>query len=120
MLTFNSFVDRDMFMRYVGGGIGHEAIQQVTNDDNVMDIDEAVEPEGSDDGRTKADRIAELQEAAKKVGNMPGERDEVEELVDSDYSDSTSSVGSDDEDHDSDDLGPEDGEDEWNVVNGSF
>jgi hypothetical protein len=120
MLTFNSFVDRDMFMRYVGGGIGHEAIQQVTNDDSVMDIDEAVEPEGSDDRRTKADRIAELQEAAKKIGSMPGERDEVEELVDSDYSDSTSSVGSDDEDHDSDDLGPEDGEDEWNVVNGSF
>ena len=44
-LTLPRFVDRDMFMRYVGGGVGHrsnphaEAYKDEVDQDDDMDID---------------------------------------------------------------------------------
>lgn len=38
-LKFHSFVDRDMFMRYRGGGVGHAAVREAT-DSFMADRDE--------------------------------------------------------------------------------
>lgn len=96
-----SFVDRDMVMRHIGGGVGH-LVRSFTGDSNneregIMDIDE----DGEEDFREENE-----------------DEDEFEEDWDEDASsDSESEAGDDD-----DDLGPEDGdvEDDDEDTYGSF
>ena len=51
---YNSFVDRDMFMRHLGGGIGHQTAQQnnmhAEEMDMDIDIDEVEEGSVHDEG----------------------------------------------------------------------
>jgi hypothetical protein len=73
-----------MFMRYVGGGVGHCNVKLVTETDDPMDIDESGFEGGHDD---------------------MSESDESDSEVDEEIDESGS-------DEDDEDLGPEDGEDE--------
>ena len=97
---FSSFVDRDMFMRYLGGGVGHCAAQQRDRVDaeqaDAMDIDVQTE-EGF-----------ELDEDG-PLAQQGCTSDEDEE----DYEDGEMEVDDSDLDEDEDeDFGPEDGEDD--------
>lgn len=136
-----SFVDRDMFMRYFGGGLGHIATAvQATADDATMDADEdtsARHPQEVGDfgtGMPPTDQGSHevLCQVGSNLGrDMTDDHEDVDQAPasddeehDSDVEDSVDdmSVGSDESngggDHasvfgDGDDtLGPEDGEDD--------
>jgi hypothetical protein len=128
-LTLSSFVDRDMFMRYSGGGIGHTATSQtkISNDDDAMDVDDdSFTADADQGGNIEKERDLEdshlLDELRHIVqGEMAGDQDEAEELMDGSNAKAVNEDGEDEEDAlsetnseigDDDDLGPEDGEDE--------
>jgi hypothetical protein len=109
ILTFVSFPDRDMFMRYLGGGVGHCSPASIPIyeecDDDDMDM-EALPPRH---GGTTNDGPLEDDEDEVWESDF-GEDNDNDEVEDEDGSDTDRPYGSDrDEDED---LGPEDGEDE--------
>ena len=118
-LTLLRWVDRDMFMRYLGGGIGHlkQDVQSETTSD--MDVDSNPEDCTVDSPHTRPtieDKQPEALEALvgcsddaeKEMVEPDGPHSDSGSNSDSD-SDSDSSVGTGDCSSD-DDLGPEDGE----------
>ena len=93
-----SFVDRDMFMRYTGGGIGHSFFNSKYGMRDSGDIDIG---NGCEHGEGDEDQVDDDDE--------PYEEDD----LDDDEED-----GSDPEDEEEDELGPEDGEDvDWDDNN---
>ena len=108
-----------MFMRYLGGGIGHCAEQQyhMNGDTDAMDIDsddEIVEDSGVDDDSLTERNWGSVEEenAAEEDGLNRDDDDEEDEDGDDEDED-------EDEDDDldvDDDLGPEDGEDDDRLV----
>ncbi|KAK7020396.1 hypothetical protein R3P38DRAFT_3549619 [Favolaschia claudopus] len=108
----NFFVDRDMLMRYVGGGIGHYKVEvedeqelpeheRGENEEDPMDDDEPEPSASSND--------AEDNSQARKDRDDDSEVDSAEASSDSDSEDgSANEDGADGEDDE--DFGPEDGE----------
>ena len=47
-LIFDRFVDRDMYMRYAGGGVGHYKVNGSSDADSGDDGDGADDDEGED------------------------------------------------------------------------
>jgi hypothetical protein len=117
-----------MFMRYLGGGIGHSPTQtQINCDKGAMDVDE-----GNSDIEEEAEPLEDeyLLESLHQIastfieGERDDDRDEVGEPADFDHGDETDETsdeggGTDDGafsgDGEPDDFGPEDGEDEGYV-----
>ncbi|TFK94497.1 hypothetical protein K466DRAFT_476226 [Polyporus arcularius HHB13444] len=100
--------DRDLFMRFLGGGVGHEEHQ--TDDVPVMVVDEdeemADEPSGQVSGLQEEQVGSDEEE-----DDMEGGREEEEEEEDGDDRENDHEDGDEDEDEDEEpDLGPEDGE----------
>lgn len=121
----NSFVDRDMFMRYFGGGIGHSGnlIKATSADVRVEEDSATVEPDIADPGVGDADVDAALDREARQLfmgsgpnANLPGDGDDETE-PDSDLDDEIvvdvddDPYAQDDDEEVIDDLGPDDGED---------
>ncbi|KAF9468095.1 hypothetical protein BDZ94DRAFT_1287378 [Collybia nuda] len=122
------WVDRDMFMRYLGGGIGHlnQGDQWTTgNNEDDMDIDSDLEEEaGNNEDSQKAQELQfqSLNNLAQQVSSNPVDEDEEDGSFGTDEDDDSenTSLGSDDEDLDlfkdmeneeeEEDFGPEDGE----------
>ena len=97
-----------MFMRYLGGGVGHCSPASVTvydddDDDEPMDVDQPFSAHRGDNADATREVLVE------DNGKWECDEDEDEDDGDEDDSDLLDSDESDDED---DDLGPEDGEDE--------
>jgi hypothetical protein len=122
-----------MFMRYLGGGIGHTATAiQSTREDAAMDVDEHAKIMNSDDEVMDTAQVSEfvdhcfleeLQQMASAMaeGGTTGDREDVEQTLDSDDDEHDSDDEDMDDmstDNDDDDLGPEDGEDEGYVETG--
>ncbi|KAF7968356.1 hypothetical protein HWV62_30919 [Athelia sp. TMB] len=93
----NWFVDRDMVMRYVGGGVGHTHQNRTVGRHDTMDVDIAAR---TTDGETEMpmDVASDDEEGDEANWYQSGDEDEDEENGDSE------------EDSDDDALGPEDGE----------
>jgi hypothetical protein len=71
-LTPGSFVDRDMFMRYLGGGIGHHGSNQNVHSESIDDdLEEAVADSLQTYGGAEADELeAEYPSAAAMESSM--------------------------------------------------
>jgi hypothetical protein len=140
-LTLASFVDRDMFMRYAGGGVGHAAATETKtgNNNDAMDVDDDNAFTVDADQVRNAENEPELEDSRlldelRRVveGEMAGDR-EMEDLMDDDNGEADDVGGEDDasgeddvsgedeedttseadsEEEDGGDFGPEDGEDE--------
>jgi hypothetical protein len=118
-----SWVDRDMFMRYLGGGVGHlhQGFSSQEPADIGMVVDEPEESHALDiddfDPNLELQNLQRIiQDTAEGITEemvkKPGpDEDENNDSEDSDTS-SQSEDSSDSDDFDSDELGPEDGEDE--------
>ena len=100
--TFNRFVDRDMFMRFLGGGVGHKAT-------NALTIHLRHEVPGNNPTSSTTDDVADY------VAHYPGDEDTEEK----DYGYCIDDSDSEDEDADEgiegDDMGAEDGEEPWDM-----
>jgi hypothetical protein len=93
VLKLYSFADRDMYMRFIGGGIGHsETSPPQTRTNGDVDMDSGVEPDWEDVDTEARDELIEKQEESESG------------------SDGSQTDGGDEEDDS--DLGPEDGEGE--------
>jgi hypothetical protein len=106
----SSFVDRDMYMRYLGGGVGHQSTRHLTGDrfrneaqpPGEQDVDgdvvrvETDETEGEGTDRTKV------------LGE--GEEDEEDEEDDDDDDDDDEEEEEEEEEEDPESFGAEDGE----------
>jgi hypothetical protein len=130
-----SFADRDMFMRYLHGGIGHIAATQPKEGNIDIDENANIPDEHEVTGASISELndhllLEELRRAASMMADG-GTANDWEEVVDASDSDSHDDQDSDtdsmDEDtasdastdgEDDDDLGPEDGEDEGYVDSG--
>ncbi|KAF7333602.1 hypothetical protein MSAN_02412400 [Mycena sanguinolenta] len=87
------WVDRDMFMRYLGGGVGHIAHCESALPAEDRDIDVGVEPETSSEP---------CQETTTRASNVnSGEEDNDLKAEDDEDSDSDSNILSDSDDDDS-------------------
>jgi hypothetical protein len=117
-----SWVDRDMFMRYLGGGIGHLHQNFASQEpaDIGMVVDEPEESHALDiddfDPDLELQNLQHLiQDTAEGISvemvKGPGPDEDCNSDDDSEDSD-TSLQSEDSNDFDSDELGPEDGEDE--------
>ncbi|KAJ7827319.1 hypothetical protein B0H13DRAFT_2373887 [Mycena leptocephala] len=117
-----SFVDRDMFMRYLGGGVGHYRVP--VPDDAAEDGDippEEDEPDPADDhdilrpdSEVPAQNDNESDDSDDKQTDEPeitiGDEEEEEQEEEQD-SDDEGDPWEDSEEPDEENLGPEDGED---------
>jgi hypothetical protein len=116
IFTWDRWVDRDMFMRYIGGGIGHLTLgvgQDKTNNDG-MDIDSEVDEDMPHEHSDGAHFVSQPHTLAPVV--IEGDQDDVMLGVDNDGNvsdDSDDSDGSDDSDDsdDSDESGASDDSD---------
>ena len=120
-MPIQRFVDRDMFMQYVGGGIGHKStwptrVRQENND----------KPEGSGLGGIVDDLDCDAEDRTEVMEPLTGEDDEANYDEEEDHGDSDeerdygyANEGDGDKDEtemvedEVEDLGPEDGEDNW-------
>ncbi|KAK2467950.1 hypothetical protein APHAL10511_000245 [Amanita phalloides] len=101
----NTFVDRDMFIRFRGGGVGHKSTRKETDqflsDRHVLDLAEETSCEG------------EVGEDAEKCFEDTEEESEEDDDDDNDDDDGDDDDGDDDSDDDSgDDSGNDDGDDD--------
>ncbi|GBE77722.1 hypothetical protein SCP_0106040 [Sparassis crispa] len=124
----NIFVDRDMFMRYLGGGVGHKgagASQYRMHKENEHCNGQ---DRGDEDGESQGEYANEEEEGDKvdvddeDEEDTDGENDdgkEEEEEEEDDDDDDDNEVGEEEGDEEDNivDLGPEDGED-GNIVGG--
>ncbi|THG96656.1 hypothetical protein EW026_g5211 [Hermanssonia centrifuga] len=111
----NIFADRDMFMRYLGGGVGHRVVQSML--DSVASVVTAEEEQG--------EQVAEARESEVQRLNVPEDEQVLTEGVSDDEEEATDEIGDevpDDAEYDYgyDGAGPndEDGGDE-DVGNGA-
>ena len=117
------FVDRDMYMRYAGNGVGHykvdlaedpktaESFHEPDIAEEAVPIHEAVVPtEGADLGDSERDKGgATLGEVDDANDGREAKQDD-EELDDEELDDEEDDDEGDDKDDEDDDLGAEDGE----------
>ncbi|KAG8729295.1 hypothetical protein FRC10_004102 [Ceratobasidium sp. 414] len=119
VLTFTfltpSFVDRDMLMRYVGGGVGH---YRQSNERATTDVDEAPDttpwdPRRDDDARAHKDNNPDEDEAGTELPGLLGEGREHEAEDASEDEDANEDRGTDEDEADEDEEtdGDEDEED---------
>ena len=103
---YSSFVDRDMFMRFLGGGVSHQTAQQQGMGVDDMDIDDTgaeIEEDFVRDDRN-------LSQGEDSDGEEEEDDNEDNEDEGDDEDEDNEEDEGDDEDSDGD-LGPEDGED---------
>jgi hypothetical protein len=101
------FVDRDMFMRYIGGGIGHCCSQTDTHaeEDEEMEGISIDDDGGSCEGGEGVDDIASEGPLDEELGHQPAEVYEDNEGEDSDSEDSNENSSDEDTDFDAEDDG---------------
>lgn len=102
LLTANSFADRDVYMRYIGGGVGHGIpYRDLQGVEGESEEDESDEDDNDDSTSTPSPNAED---------NDEGEADGASDVDDE---------GSTNYEDDDDELGPEDGEDgvyeEWDT-----
>ncbi|KAJ7697053.1 hypothetical protein B0H17DRAFT_1197774 [Mycena rosella] len=128
----NFFVDRDMFMRYLGGGVGHYQVQVPDNEGSDTELQDDEESEGEPE--PDEDVLPVAGSAVPPVGDDDQEEEEEEEPRAAEEEEEILSSGEEDEgdpwaddsdeeqeeDPDSDNLGPEDGEDLENLAPADF
>ncbi|KAL0572623.1 hypothetical protein V5O48_009342 [Marasmius crinis-equi] len=104
------FADRDMWMRYWGGGIGHTAPRHASSDDSNVEADDP-DSEDEDSAYQKPNDIdPQLEDTVVDNGDDRDEEDGDHDLDDSD-DELDGDVDIDDEEIDyGDDLGPDDGD----------
>ena len=104
---FYRFVDRDMMMRFRGGGVGHKSVQKATDyflqdrfpDDNVdLNIEDDEDVEG-------------VEELSEELGSTENMADEIDEEVSDDEDDEENDVENDEEDEEADSDAEDDGSD---------
>ncbi|CAK5284580.1 unnamed protein product [Mycena citricolor] len=95
----NIFLDRDMVMRYFGGGIGHLSVQPETEEEDADDPDEDEDQEDEEDTPEKDNKEEDKPEE---------DEDDSEEEED----DSEEDEEDDEEEVEEDDFGADDGEDD--------
>jgi hypothetical protein len=106
---YSSFVDRDMFMRYLGGGVGHQNMQQSsvgTEQLDAMDLDE-------EDAETEEDPIHGVDHSEQEA--QQGDYDDMEDESgdgDEDEDEEEEEEEEEETEDEDEDLGPEDGEDD--------
>ncbi|GBE82982.1 hypothetical protein SCP_0500250 [Sparassis crispa] len=111
----NMFIDRDMFMKYLGGAVGHKgASVSPTEDNDGMDIDD---DESDDDNQSVDSRVQDEDEDEDEdehededEGPIAQEEDDYGYDISDDEEDEEG-AGDEGIDHEEEDLGPEDGED---------
>ncbi|THG92874.1 hypothetical protein EW026_g8186 [Hermanssonia centrifuga] len=124
----NIFADRDMFMRYLGGGVGHRVVQFIL--DRVASVVTAEEEQGEQVAEESDSEVQPLNIPEDEQALIEEDGDDKEEAADEtgdevddaecDYGydgarSNDDSEGGEDEDGEEfgeEDLGPEDGEDE--------
>ncbi|KAJ7017029.1 hypothetical protein C8F04DRAFT_980188, partial [Mycena alexandri] len=107
----NFFVDRDMFMRYLGGGVGHYQVTLPEDntegpDENTSAAHESEDEDLPDDPPTPEEEAALLDEELD-----PEDDDNEPEVLQGDDDEDGDPWSEDEPDEEEDDLGPEDGED---------
>jgi len=110
LTLLSRFVDRDMFMRFLGGGVGHKAT-------NPFTASMAREARGST--ATANDNAAEPSANNDENDNDAGidsDDDDLEaEEMDYGYRSDTSEEDEEEEEEEEDNLGGEDGEEPWEM-----
>ncbi|KAF8239970.1 hypothetical protein L208DRAFT_1556305, partial [Tricholoma matsutake] len=94
------FVDRDMFMQYAGGRVGHAAATEIqtSNDNDAMEVDDDTFMVDADQVRNDPElKDSQLLDELRRVveGEMAGDR-EVEDLMDDDNGEADDVSGEDD------------------------
>ncbi|KAJ7101338.1 hypothetical protein B0H15DRAFT_936529 [Mycena belliarum] len=123
----NFFADRDMFMRYLGGGVGHYQVPVSDDGPDEMDVDDAREdsdttPEDAeevsaagagagDDSDDESDDEPVKHAEPNKSGDATDEESDDEGDPWADNSDEEDDGEDDEADDEDEDFGPEDGED---------
>ncbi|TBU53092.1 hypothetical protein BD310DRAFT_981403 [Dichomitus squalens] len=110
------FANRDMAMRYVGDGIGHQHTASIPVPPPEAEVNEEVEEDAPEDNVMAEDAPEDdaMAEDAPEDPRMPGDYDNIDSERDEDEADTSASNSEDEEEQsseDEDDLGPEDGED---------
>jgi hypothetical protein len=108
---FESFVDRDMFMRYFGGGVGH---YQVSVPD--ADADEPGLPDDDEDVAGGASDLPANEPEETDLDSDEEKEEEEEEEEEEDDDEEEDEIEDEEEDEDSEkneeeEFGPDDGED---------
>ena len=125
LTRFNRFVDRDMMMRFRGGGVGHKSTREATNcflpDRDALDKGKAhkMEPVGEQPIIVFSEDDEELDEVIEPEGSDSEQEMQILEEFDYGYAEIDSDEdwedlkpeGMDDELDGEPDLGAEDGED---------
>jgi hypothetical protein len=111
------WVDRDMYMRFIGGGVGHAETHPSPSNESG---EEGIAMEMDEGNFVWEDCVAPLHSVDSDLDNGAVDGDAMEEdedvCVNSDEPDSDEDdegEGEDEEDDDDDDLGPDDGEEEY-------
>jgi hypothetical protein len=111
----NSFVDRDMLMRYLGGGVGHYHVVEVPDEDadepNLPDDDEDPDPDPA--SRNFSALLPDdppLPEDSDSDEELDGEHGE-DSKRDSDTESDSEEEEEEEDEEEEEELGPEDGED---------
>ncbi|KAK7064901.1 hypothetical protein R3P38DRAFT_3302318 [Favolaschia claudopus] len=110
----NTFVDRDMYMRYLGGGIGHYKVEV----DEEPELPEGEKQADGDEGEEEDEPPVEPTTSTNDVqsdvddnsGAAPGTKSDESDSGSEPNSSETGSEGGHSEDNDEEDFGPEDGE----------
>ena len=105
------FVDRDVVMRYTGGGIGHKGICDRSLDHQTDNISEESDEDDLGEGGYRGDGDVGTMDDAMDVGRDGGSETSEEE-GDYGYNHDEDSEG-DEGEGDGGELGPEDGEEKW-------
>lgn len=116
-----------MFMRYLGGGIGHQnqrdrwASPADDESDDAMEVDSSSEEEGEGNVEESSGLIQNLQDLATQISSGPASHDDGDLVSSSEEDDDNDEEGDDDSDSDlftdseegdkDDDFGPDNGAD---------
>jgi hypothetical protein len=104
------WVDRDMYMRFIGGGVGHAETHPSPSNESG---EEGIAMEMDEGNLVWEDCVAPLDSASNEFDNGPIDGDVMEEDEDICESDDDEGEDEDEEVDDDDDLGPDDGEEEY-------
>jgi hypothetical protein len=79
LIFYFSFVDRDMFTRYLGNGVGHQC-QHTANGDEVVINSESEDDHSDDEGNcANEDEDLDIRDSTEEIDSEDSEDDNTEE-----------------------------------------